>query len=132
MKEIVITIAGKDYTVQPLKFKGSRSWRMALAEKFDGIVDALQGVGMVEVKDMAGIGRIIDELKGTLIGSLDTVLDLVCAYVPAISEDRARIEEEAFDEEIIDAFTRILGLAFPLGKILGAMNGLTASTTSRS
>lgn len=132
MKEIVIQIGGVDYEVPPLKIKPARIWRETLSSKFDVIVNAMTGAGIIEVKDLKGIGELVDSLRGTLIGSIDTVFDLVCSYAPAIEKDRERIEEDAYDEEIIEAFTKILVLAFPLGKILLTMSGLAASTTSKN
>lgn len=132
MKEITIEIAGQKYEVRPLSIKKGRAWREQLGAKFDGLIGAMQGIAIVEATNVAGVGNIIASLRETLITSIDEVLNLVCAYAPAIEADRARIEDEGVDEEIVDAFSKILGLAFPLGAIGRAMNGLTASMTSKN
>ena len=67
---------------------------------------------------------------GTLIGSMDLLLDLLFAYSPELAEDRERIEEEAYDEEALAAFTEVLKLAYPFGELLAMVNGRTASKTS--
>ena len=49
---------------------------------------------------------------------MDILLDLLCEFVPAIAADRARIEAEAFDDEVVKAFVAVLGLVYPFGDML--------------
>jgi hypothetical protein len=132
MNPIVIPIAGRDYNVKPLTIRKSREWRESFEHKFDGLVTVLTTFSTIEVNNLSGVGEVIATLKSTLINSVDTVLDLVCAYAPEIDQDRERIENEAYDAEIVEAFGSILGLVFPLGKLTRVVNGLTGSTISKS
>lgn len=129
METISISIAGRDYKVNSLTIRKSSEWRKQLGSSFEGLVDAMQSAPAVEVTNLASIGNIIESVKGALINSLDTVLDLVCAYAPEIHQDRARIEEEAYDQEIVEAFLRILSLAFPLGALKQMLNGFNVPTS---
>lgn len=134
MREITITIAGRDYLVKPLTIAKSREWREALDAKLNPLASVLKEVGAVEVRNFDGLGAVLGTLKRSLIGSMDDVLSLVCQYAPEIAQDLDRIEREAYDEEIVAAFVKILGLAFPLGILTRSLNvnGLTANTTSKS
>lgn len=138
-KTFTVHIAGRDYAVQQLTVGQSRQWRQKFEQPFGEIAAALKTVSVVEITDLGGIGGILATLKTTLIGALDTVLELLCDYAPEIAADRERIEAEGYDEEVVVAFGEVLRVVFPLGVLAAMVNpsaqkptGLPARTTSKN
>lgn len=130
-----VTLGGKAYTVQELPIRASRRWRERASAPLHELVGTLEGVDATltatirDADDMAEAARhVVGVLRsGTsvLTASVDTMLDLLFAYSPALAEDRERIEEEAYTSEAVEAFTEVLKLAFPLSamRTLFASNG---------
>lgn len=128
-KIVAVELGGKSYEVAALTYRRSKEWREELSGVFDGLVRVLEGVEGVELSDLAGVGELVDVLRGTVLGAMDTVLELLRAYSPAIEADIERIEEEAFDEEILDAFVEVLKLAYPFGRLGTIVSGLETMGT---
>ena len=77
------------------------------------------------------VATVVKDLSFTLLNSIDTIYELMFAYSAELEKDRERIEAEAYDSDIMEAFTAILSLAFPFGAMAGRVmslvpNGSTA------
>lgn len=127
-----VTLGGETYTIVPLPIKQSHAWRDRLAVPFNQLTLALEGAADIEIKLSSAddIVALVRSLAGTLIGSIDTVLDLLFAYSPVLAEDRERIENEAYDTEAIDAFIEVVKLAYPLGRLVSGIRGPQAPATT--
>ena len=106
---IVVVLGGKEYEIKPLVIAESRPWRKHYAET----MVALLKTKNAEVDSMEGLARGMNELFSTLP---DTAADLFFAYAKTLN--RAEIEEVATDQELADAFTLVISVAFPLVKSL--------------
>lgn len=124
MQNIMLMLAGVEYQVEPLKVRQAKQFRQKIGAQLSGLTDLIAGAlrpttDAVRVDDLAGLADMIGEVGQTLsqklIGSTDLVADLLFEYSPALAEDRERIEEEAYDDEIIAAFLEVLKLLYPFG-----------------
>ncbi len=130
MKSATVVLGGQGYEVKALPIKQSKAWRSQLEGPFGALAGALEGAGQIDLGNGLDIGRLVRTLSGTLIGSIDLLMELLFAYSPELAADRKRIEEEAYDEEALIALTEVLKLAYPFGVVLGMVNGRTGSKTS--
>jgi hypothetical protein len=109
---VIVKIAGRDYGVIRKSPAGMRAWREQVAA-YDRLLDQLNKIitdGHIELNDMSAVIRDL----GMTIGSIsDTALALLCDYAPEIAADRAHIEAEGYDDEIITAFALVFGQARP-------------------
>lgn len=113
-----ITLAGQDYEVAQLPMKGNKEWRDRLTEPVDKIVALLQNYRDIEINTGADIAGLFLVVKDILLGGMDLLLDALFDYAPALAADRERIENEAYDDEAIAALGGVIGLAYPLDRLL--------------
>ncbi len=145
MEAKTITLAGKDYELSRLTYSRSRQWRQehgAIVKRLLGATRQISplladGKNLMEL-NLADLGRVLLNHAGDLVelfvdGS-DLALDAICSYAPEIAADRARIETEAYDEELLGAFWEVVQLAFPLaGSVRRLVTiGQGAGATSKS
>lgn len=105
MKTATIEIDGDEYTVQELRSRDNAAWREKLQVHFDEIADVLEA----ELADGRVLADVVRSVSGKLVQSVDIVRKLVADYAPDLPLD------EAYDSEVIEAFTAVLGLAYPFG-----------------
>jgi hypothetical protein len=112
-----VTLGGQEYLIQQLNMRANKEWRDSLGVPVMQLVDFMRGMGDLELKtdDLLKIGNVVKEL---LLGSMDTLLDALFAYSPALMADRERIEVEAYDDEAIAALGACVALAYPLDRVL--------------
>lgn len=135
MNSISVTLGGKEYKIDQLPIRKSRAWREEFKTPISQILTGVEAApGVLESKDVKGMVALMVVAKDVLLNSLDTVLDMLCKYAPAVATDRERIENEAFDDEVIQAFVKILELVFPFGEVGKALKmiGQPAQPTSKN
>lgn len=129
-KTTEIDLADRTYTVEQLPMKQNAEWRkrvqdsqlLGIFNNADGIIkDVVRFFDAYEDKTMNELN--LNEFVGTLMAipsiamrlafGIDDVIEMVFSYSRDINKDRPYIEENAYDEEIIGAFVRMLPLAFP-------------------
>ncbi len=118
MKTIDIQLGGQTYTVEERKARHNAAWRQKLSEPFGELAGLLEEAGELELTP-ANIAQLLRTVGDALLHSIDTVRDLLFDYSPTLSADRKRIEAEAYDSEILEAFTGVLKLAYPFGSLIG-------------
>jgi hypothetical protein len=136
MRDITVTLGGQDYAIQSKTHKQNRVWRERLAQPVGALTGLLANAEGIELNSAQDLVGVLDLLKDTVIGSIDTIFDLLCDYAPAVAADRGRIEEEAYDEEILTAFVEVVKLVYPFGilarLIPSGRPSKRTSTSSRS
>ena len=132
MRQAKVTLGGREYMLRTPPIRRSKEWRQKLARPFGDLAKAIELAGSVELSaaDIPNIGDLVKRFASTLIGSVDTMLDLLFDYSPELAQDREWIEENAYDDEALNAFTEALKLAYPLDTILAMVSGPSASRTS--
>ncbi len=117
MIERTVTLAGKEYRVAERPTRQNAAFRRKLEAAFAPLAEALTQATTTDLS-MARAGDLVAIVRsagGTLLNSMDVLVDLVCGYAPAIAADLERLQEEAYDSEFLEAFTVVLGLAYPFG-----------------
>ncbi len=125
-RTVKVTLAGREYTIEELRSRANGEWRTKLQEPFGQLVDKLQSAGDTELSRPGDIANLVRSVAGTLVQSPDTLKGLLFDYSPTLAKDRERIEAEAYDSEILDAFTEILKLAYPFGGWVTKLASLAA------
>jgi hypothetical protein len=112
MKIIEIELDGETYEVQELRSKANREWRQKLEEHFEDLASTLSEAVDVEINDSDSVYEAVRSIGGKVLGSVDVVTDLLREYDPDLPLD------DAYDSEIIDAFAKVLELAYPFGGMI--------------
>jgi hypothetical protein len=112
MRTVVVTLDGTDYEIQELRSKANRAWREHLEAHFAELSDALVSAPDTDITDGVALAEMVRSVSGKLLHSVDIVADLVRIYDENLPID------DAYDSEILEAFTAILGLAYPFGAVI--------------
>lgn len=125
MKTETVVIGDKQYTIKEAKRKANAKWRLLFQTQFTEVADLIEGLPSTELTPTA-VGDLIRQITAKVGGSVDMLAELVFAYSPELAADRETIEEEAYDSEIMAAFTAVLKLAYPFGSVVETLSGLAA------
>lgn len=125
MKTETVAIGDKQYTIKEAKRKANAKWRLLFQTQFTEVADLIEGLPSTELTPEA-IGGLLNQIVTKVGGSVDMLAELVFAYSPELAADRETIEEEAYDSEIMAAFTAVLKLAYPFGSVVETLSGLAA------
>jgi hypothetical protein len=129
MNDIRVKLGGKEYELKPKPIRKAREVRQMIEKPFGTAINALLDAPKKELNDLEGLGSLAISLKDTLLGSMDILLNIVCAYSEEIARDRKQIEEEAFDEEVVKAFVEVIKLLYPFGSLAESVNGFKKPAT---
>lgn len=145
MKSETIILGGRTYQITERPTRANKAWRdqlTAVLEPVAGIVEQVTGGALSlpeSVEEMRAkpqlltdLGGVVKRLTGLLLEGLDNVLDLTLDYSPALKADREWIEGNAYDSEILAAFTAVLGLAYPLGGVIHQLVKIGSPTPATS
>lgn len=124
-----VILGGETYKVEQLPMRANKEWRDSLGAPVMQLIDLVQNFDDLELK-ASDLLRITDVVKSLLLGSMDTLLDALFRYSPALNADREHIEETAYDDEAIAALGVIIGLAYPLDQVLTGLRGLPVTPIS--
>jgi hypothetical protein len=125
MRTETVAIGDKQYTIQEKKRKANAQWRLLFQAQFTEVADLIEGLPNTDLTPEA-IGGLLNQIVTRVGGSVDMLAEMVFAYSPELNEDREAIEEEAYDSEIMSAFTAVLKLAYPFGSVVETLSGLAA------
>jgi hypothetical protein len=118
MKTVTVVLDGEEYEVQELRSKANRAWREQLEEHFVELTDAITELPDAEVDDAQAIARLVRSISGKLLRSVDILAEMLQAYDPDLPVDKA------YDSEILDAFAKVLELAYPFGGMVERIKGV--------
>jgi hypothetical protein len=119
---IKLRLGKKDHDAIPLTLKKGKAWR----EKVAGVLNAL-ATGMMSQQVTAD--NLVQGLMVALFAFPDQVLDLLIAYSPEILEpQRDWLMDNATDEEVVLALSRVLVVAYPYFSLLGTMKTAAMAT----
>lgn len=117
MRIAMVTLGGVQYTVNELPSRRAAEWRTAVQEKLGDISTLIESAPGTDISSGAAIAGLVRAVGSTLIGSTDTVIELLFGYAPALAADRERIEAECYDSELLSAFVEVVKLAYPFGQL---------------
>lgn len=121
-----VMLGGRQYQVAELRSRPNAAWRARLQVPFESLVAKLQAAEATDLSDAQGLADLVRSVSGTLLGSVDILTGLLFCYSPELAADRERIEAEAYDSELLEAFVAVLGLAYPFGDVAAKIGGLAA------
>lgn len=135
MKTATITLGDQDFTINELPTRKNAAWRARLGEVLGPVVEIIEKTPTIglpqnwgDVSENPGnttalIGM-VRQIADLLVGGLDDVLTLVLEYSPELEKQADWIKDNAYDSEILAAFTKILGLAYPFGAVVNSLRQL--------
>ena len=140
MRSASVTLGEREYKIVELRSRDNSAWRKEFRETLAPVLELLGIAATTELptsmaeaqeskNNLAPVFSALQRVAGVMLESIDDVKDMVFSYSPALRKDRERIEENAFDSELVEAFTSILGLAFPFGALAAGLRRFTASGT---
>lgn len=124
MKTVQITLGGKTYTVTELPLRKNAEWRQQLSWLVASVTD-LVGASQIDLHNTGDLIGVINQVRDVLMTAPEQVTELLFSYAPEVAADRARIEAEVYESELLSAFVEVLKLAFPFGQLLSLASGLT-------
>lgn len=124
MRKTTLVLGEQEYVVPELPRKQNAQWRAAFEAAFVDAASGLTGMADVDISGAEGLETAVRGLMGQINGAVDTAVSLLFQYADVLSDDAGRIEERAYDSEIVDAFVAVLGLAYPFGSLLTAVGGM--------
>lgn len=118
MKTITVKIAEKQYVIAPKSIIESRQWREKLAYPLNGLAEIFEDANNIKLDNPQDLKRVFDLFMGSIASAPDLIFNLVCDYAPEIAKDRDHVEQNGFDEEIMEAFKGVLTLVYPFGTLV--------------
>ena len=127
-KSVTVTLDGKPYTITEKRSRDNAAWRKQLEGPFQELAGLLESAPGADLTDGQSLATLVRSVSGMLLGSIDTVTGLLAEYDPSLPLD------DAYDSEILEAFTEVLGLAYPFGSLLARVRqlGSLAKPTAQS
>jgi hypothetical protein len=119
-KRVTITLDGQEYVVEEKRSRENAQWRQKLEEPFKELAQQLERAPAVELTKVTEIAQLVRGVGGTLLQSMDIVVALLIEYAPGLRE----AVKEAYDSEILEAFGKVLGLAYPFGGLIERLKTL--------
>lgn len=126
-KTVEIVLNEATFTIGELRSRQNAAWRRRLEEPFKGLADLLERAPDMELTDLQSIAQLVRAVGGTLLQSIDIVKELLVDYAPSLES----VIDEAYDSEILEAFEKVLGLAYPFGGLIRRLRDL-GSESSRT
>lgn len=127
MRTVEIVLGGQSYTVSELPSRKNAEWRKKLEQPFAEVVTMIESAPSAQIDNAAALAGLVRSVSGLLLGSVDVVIWLLFEYSPELQKKRLTIEENAFDSEILEAFAKVVTLAFPFGMLKGMIGDLFGS-----
>jgi hypothetical protein len=120
-----ITLGNQKYDLRPLPINQSRAWRAKVKAPLEQIIHTVAGLPEVELSalELTAILGLIQHVFSTVADAPDLLLTWLYEYAPNIAEDKERIENEAFDTEVAEAFAAIVKQVYPLARLASALGG---------
>lgn len=123
MRTVKVTLNGQTVQIEELRRRDNQAWREKLEGEFKELAGALEGAGDIEITSGNALGGLVRAVAGKVMGSVDIIAGLLEAYAPQIKPLMA----EAYDSEVLEAFTAVLGLAYPFGQMLDRLKAMAGS-----
>ena len=125
-KSIKVLLNDQEYTITEKRSRENAEWRKELGGPFSQLVDLLEMGPDVELNDLQSLANVVRSVSGLLLNSVDTIKGLLASYAEMPDLDNA------YDSEIVEAFTGVLALAYPFGSLLTKIRGLSARQTAQN
>lgn len=114
---IVITMGDQTIHISQLPIRKNEAWRRRVFEsEFKSLFRQFQKMQDLGDKEGAAFEVVLDLATQIFQKGPDILIDLLTGYCPELSKEY--LENECYDQELIDAFVAVLRLAFPLESLM--------------
>ena len=117
-KTVKVFLDGTEYTITEKRSRDNAAWRKSLEGPFQDLAGLLESAPGTDLTDGQSLAGLVRSVSGMLLGSIETVTGLLAEYDPALPL------EDAYDSEKLEAFSAVLGLAYPFGSLLPRLRAL--------
>lgn len=131
MRSAIVTLGGVQYTINELPSRRAAQWRQSMQIKLGDVSALIESAPETDISSGVALANLVRDVGSTLIGSTDTLVELLFAYAPAMAADRERIENECYDSELIAAFVEVVKLAYPFGQLANLVARFDRGAVSR-
>lgn len=122
-----VTLAGREYEMEELPLRKNAAWRQMLNAELQQWAELMGQTQTIELTNLADVLPVLRRGSDMVLQSPERIADLVFAYSAEIAQDRERILENAFESELVDAFSACVRLAFPFGRLTRLVTQLAAN-----
>jgi hypothetical protein len=118
MREVTVTLGGKQYTVRQLPMRAEAEWRKRLQMLLAPIMELVKGYDQIVINTPADVVDLLQRIAPLLLNAPDTMLELLFDYSPELAIQADVIETTAYSDEVLEALKAVLGLAYPFASDL--------------
>lgn len=126
-----VTLGEREYEIRALPIRVADVWREKLNGPFAEIIEVLQEAEGVELNNARDIASLLRVVTGNLVESPRIIRGLLFEYAPNLLPDEDYILDNAYDDEVFDAFVEVLKMAFPFGGMAKLFRGQRKRGTSQ-
>jgi hypothetical protein len=124
-KSVTITLGGKSYEIAEAPMRKNAAWRAGLSALLVDLGELMESASTVELNSVADLIGVVRQIQDVILAAPDRLTAMLFDYSPVLAADRARIEADVYESELIGAFVEVLKLAYPFGDLLTLANGWT-------
>lgn len=117
IEKVTIRLGEREFEIVQASFMRSKPWKKRLFEEIKPLFERLNGASEIKFESAADLFQLLPLAEELFVGGIDTIFDLLIAYSPALETERAYVESNATDKQIMAAFQEVVGLADFLGLI---------------
>jgi hypothetical protein len=129
-KKVTVTLGGKSYEIAEAPMRKNAAWRASLAALLVDLGGLMESASTVELNNVGDLLSVVRQIQDVILAAPDRLTAMLFDYSPVLAADRARIEAEAYESELLTAFREVLSLAFPFGDLIRLANGWTPSSSN--
>lgn len=109
-----VKFGDKTYKIKPLGMVAQRDWRTKMSETVNGLMSGLDGT-------ITGSEAFFQGLRASFLKAPLEIADLFFAYAKDLDRKEIEADEDATEEQLIAAFSRVMVVAFPFAAHLQTM-----------
>lgn len=105
----------RQFTIGPAPHFRSKEWRRAFMAELKPALDGALGALEMEFDEPGDLLRLLPLLETLLTDGIDLIYEMVVSYHPDLDREKVWIGQNASDEQLVVALSKILEMADPFG-----------------
>lgn len=122
-----VTLGGREYMMAELPLRKNAAWRQQLGAELEQWGNLLGQTNEVDLNNLSGVLPVLRRAGDMVLQSPERIAELVFAYCSDIAADRETILDNAYESELVEAFSACVKLAFPFGKLTSLVTQFAAT-----
>lgn len=133
MNKRIVQLGGLSYEIVELNARKNAGWRKELERRLAPLLGIVEqaGAGM-ELRTNEDLMKVVGQVAQLLVTAPDLLIELLFAYAPDLAANQEVIMANAYDSELIPAFTTVLGMAYPFGSLASLVRLASGSMQPQS